>query len=123
MEKPSRIAVPSFATKRVVNRDDRSLGVQVYDLDNIYPQRVRNAINSSGTGTACTNLMAKHLRGRGYQSAALEDLLVNVEGQTLGDLHKLMAYDRAMFLGWAYHVSYNALLDRKSTRLNSSHRT
>lgn len=107
----SRIAVPSFATKRIVNRDDKSLAVQVYDLDNIYPQRVRNAINSSATGTACTNLLQKHLRGRGYQSAALEDLVVNEKGQTLGEVHRLLSYDRAMYMGWAYHISYNAMLE------------
>ena len=110
-DKLSRIAVPSFATKRIVSRDDKSLAVQVYDLDNIYPQRVRNAINSSATGTACTNLLQKHLRGRGYQSAALEDLVVNEKGQTLGEVHRLLSYDRAMYLGWAYHVSYNAMLE------------
>lgn len=111
MEKPSRIAVPSFATKRILNREDKTFGIQVYDLDNLYPQRVRNAINSSGTGTACANLLAKHLRGRGYKNPAVEDLVVNVAGQTLGDVHRLLCADRALYRGWAYHVSYNAMLE------------
>lgn len=111
MEKPSRIAVPSFATKRVLNREDKTYGIQGYDLDNLYPQRVRNAINSSGTATACANLLLKHLRGRGYKNAALEDLIVNLAGQTLGDIHRLLCADRSMYRGWTYHVSYNAMLE------------
>lgn len=106
----SRIAVPSFATKRIVNRDDKTLGVQMYDLDNVYPQRVRNAVNSSGTTTACTNLFQKHLRGRGYRDATLEALVVNEKKQTLADVHRLMCYDRAMYCGYAMHISYNAML-------------
>jgi hypothetical protein len=111
MEKPSRIAVPSFATKRVLNREDKTFGIQAYDLDNLYPQRLRNAVNSSGTGTACANLLAKHLRGRGYKNQTLEDLVVNRSGQTLGEVHKLLAYDRALYMGWAYHIAYNAMLE------------
>lgn len=116
MSNNSKIAVPSFATKRVYSRDDKSLGVQMYDIDNLYPQRVRNAINSSGTGTSCTNLFAKHLRGRGYKDEAIEKLIVNEKGQTLGEVHKLIAVDRAMYLGFAFHVSYNALLQPMSIK-------
>ena len=57
----NRIAVPSFAQKRVNTRDDKSLQIQSYDFDNVYPQRIRNAINSSGTGTSCTNLYTKQI--------------------------------------------------------------
>ena len=110
MSHNSRIAVPSFATKRLAFRDDRANGVQMYDADNIYPQRVRNAINSSGTATACTNLMAKHLRGRGYRNQNLEKLTVNEKGQTLADIHRLLCNDRSMYLGYAFHITYNALL-------------
>ena len=64
--------------------------IQSYDFDNIYPQRIRNAVNSSGTGTSCTNLYAKHLRGRGFKNEDLEKLVVNEKNQTLGDVHKLI---------------------------------
>ncbi len=110
MSQNSRIAVPSFATKRLAYRDDKANGVQMYDADNIYPQRVRNAINSSGTATACTNLFAKHLRGRGYRNQNLEKLIVNEKMQTLADVHRLLCADRSMYLGYAFHITYNALL-------------
>lgn len=115
-DKNSRIAVPSFAQKRVLPRDDRSLNIQSYDLDNIYPQRVRNAINSSGTATACQNLFAKFLRGRGYKNQELEKLVVNERGETLADVHRLLCYDRAMYLGYALHIGYNAMLQPVSIK-------
>lgn len=110
MSQNSRIAVPSFASQRIINRDDKTNGVQMYDLDNVYPQRIRNAINASATATACTNLFTKHLRGRGYRSNKLETLIVNEKEQTLADVHRLLCKDRAMYMGYCYHVSYNALL-------------
>lgn len=110
MSQNSRIAVPSFASQRIINRDDKTNGVQMYDLDNVYPQRIRNAINASATATACTNLFTKHLRGRGYRSNKLETFVVNEKEQTLADVHRLLCKDRAMYMGYCYHVSYNALL-------------
>jgi hypothetical protein len=107
----SRIAVPSFAGQRIINRDDKSLNIQLYDADNIYPQRVRNSVNSSGTATACTNLFSKFLRGRGYKNQDFDKLVVNEKNQTIADIHKLLANDRALYLGYCYHVSYNAMLE------------
>lgn len=110
-EHNSRIAVPSFAQQRIVNKDDKSLNIQFYDLDNFYPQRVRNSINSSGTGTSCTNLFAKFLRGRGYRNKDLDNMIVNSKNERLSDIHRLLAKDRAMYLGYCYHITYNALLE------------
>jgi hypothetical protein len=110
-ENNSRIAVPSFATQRIVNKDDKSLNIQFYDLDNFYPQRVRNAINSSGTGTSCTNLFAKFLRGRGFRNKELDDMIVNSKNEKLSDIHRLLSKDRALYLGYCYHITYNALLE------------
>jgi hypothetical protein len=76
----------------------------------MYPQRVRNARDSSGTATACTKLFSKHLRGRGFKNQNLEKLVVNEYGQTLGDIHKLICDDRAMFPSFAIHITYNPLL-------------
>lgn len=105
-----RVSVPSFAQKRIGSRDDKTYGIQIYDYDNMYAQRVRNAKDSSGTATACAKLFSKHTRGRGFKNKNLEQLIVNEYGQTLGDIHKLICDDRSLFLGYAIHVSYNPLL-------------
>jgi hypothetical protein len=114
--KNSRIAVPSFAGKRVDVRSDKSLKIQLYDSDNKYPQRVRNAINASGTATATTNLLQKHLRGNGFRNTEIETLVVNERGETLADVHRLICADRAMYRGFALHIGYNALLEINSIK-------
>jgi hypothetical protein len=111
MSKGANVVVPSPLKRRLQFADDKNFKIQKYDLDNSYPQRVRNAINSSGVATACTNLFAKHLRGRGFTSEAIENLIVNEKKQTVGAIHKLLCKDRAMFFGYAYHIQYNALLE------------
>lgn len=111
MSKGASVVVPSPLKRRLQYADDKTFKIQKYDLDNAYPQRVRNAINSSGVATACTNLFAKHLRGRGFASETIENLIVNDKKQTLGAVHKLLCKDRAMFFGYAFHIQYNALLE------------
>jgi hypothetical protein len=105
------VVVPSQLKKRITYSENKRLKIEPYDADNMYPQRYRNAVNASGTATACTNLLAKHLRGRGYKNEDVENLIVNSKGQTLGALHKLICQDRALYLGYCFHVQYNALLE------------
>ena len=57
--------VPRSARKRLTNLDDRSRGIQKYDVDNKYPQAVMYAIASSGTASACQDEVRKFLRGNG----------------------------------------------------------
>lgn len=104
-----KISVPTSATLRVKPKDNPSLRIQNYDVDNAYPQRVRNIIASSGTGSACSELLRKHLRGRGFNNENIERMLVNNRGETLGDLHSLICEDRSQFRGFSFHISYDAL--------------
>lgn len=105
-----KVTVPTAATLRIKPKDNTSLGIQSYDVDNAYPQRVRNIIAASGTGSACSELLKKYLRGRGFANEFLEEVVVNARGETLGDLHNLLAEDRSYFRGFAIHIGYNAAL-------------
>lgn len=105
-----KVTVPTAATLRVKTKDNTSLGIQNYDLDNAYPQRVKNIIAASGTGSACAELLKKHLRGRGFANEFLDKVVVNARGETLGDLHNLLTEDRSLFKGFAFHIGYNPLL-------------
>ena len=106
-----KVVVQTSVTRRVGESVDRSLGILPYDLDNKYPQRVINAVASSGTASACVKEMARFLRGRGFSDPALEVLVVNHKGQTLSDIHKLICKDRSLFEGYAFLVGYNALFE------------
>lgn len=85
----------------------RNLGIKSYDADNLYPQNVRNIVLSSKTGTGCLERYTDYIEGRGIASEALAGFAVNLDGQSLADLHAQVAGDLAMFNGFAIHVNYD----------------
>lgn len=85
----------------------RALGLQSYDVDNLYPQNVRNIILSSKTGSGCLERYSDYIEGRGIVSEALALTRVNLNGETLAAAHSLAAADFAMHNGFALHVNYN----------------
>lgn len=85
----------------------RNLGIKSYDADNLYPQNVRNIVLSSKTGSGCLERYADYIEGRGIASGALAGFAVNLDGQTLEDLHAQVSGDLAMYNGFAIHVNYD----------------
>lgn len=85
----------------------RNLGIKSYDADNLYPQNVRNIVLSSKTGSGCLERYADYIEGRGIASEALAGFAVNLDGQTLEDLHTQVSGDLAMYNGFAIHVNYD----------------
>ena len=58
----------------------RTLGLQSYDVDNLYPQNVRNIVMSSKTGYGCLERYSDYIEGRGIVSEALALMRVNLNG-------------------------------------------
>lgn len=85
----------------------RTLGIKSYDADNLYPQNVRHIVLSSKTGSGCLERYTDYIEGRGLFSEALAGFAVNLDGQTLADLHTQVAGDLAMLNGFAIHVNYD----------------
>ena len=85
----------------------RTLGIKSYDADNLYPQNVRHIVLSSKTGSGCLERYTDYIEGRGIFSEALAGFAVNLDGQTLADLHTQEAGDLAMLNGFAIHVNYD----------------
>ena len=85
----------------------RNLGIKSYDADNLYPQNVRNIVMGSKTGSGCLERYADYIEGRGIASEVLAGLTVNLDGQSLADLHAQVAGDLAMYNGFAIHVNYD----------------
>lgn len=94
----------------------RNLGLQSYDADNLYPQNVRNIVLNSKTGASCLERYKDYIEGRGIASAVLASLAVNLDGETLADLHRLVSDDLATLNGFAVHVNYN--VDGRITSLH-----
>lgn len=85
----------------------RNLGIKSYDADNLYPQNVRNIVLASKTGSGCLERYIDYIEGRGIASEALAGMTVNMDGQSLADLHAQVSDDLGTLNGFAIHVNYD----------------
>lgn len=93
--------------KRIVRRDDRSLGIINYDVDNAYPQRVVDIVNGSGVAKTCVDIFFKFINGSGFEDSALGAKIVDGERMTADKLLRKNAKDFANFGGFAVHFNYD----------------
>ena len=85
----------------------KNLDIKSYDADNLYPQNVRNIVLNSKTGNGCLERYTDYIEGRGIASQPLAGFVVNLDGETLADLHTQVSGDVATHDGLAIHVNYD----------------
>lgn len=102
-------ATVSKVSKRIEVKPNKTEGIENYDEDNAYPQRVEDIINASGTGTLCTDIMAKFLYGDGFLDETFGNTVVNSQGLTANKLLNRLAKQIAKYNGCTTHVNYNGL--------------
>jgi hypothetical protein len=95
--------------KRIIRRDDKSLGIINYDIDNAYPQRVVDIVNGSGVAITCIDIYFKFINGTGFADAALGATVVDGDRLTADKLLRRCAYDFAMHGGFAVHKNYDIM--------------
>ncbi len=100
--------------KRITTKPNKTVGIISYDIDNAYPQRVQDIINSSGTGTLCSKLFGKFLYGQGFVSETLAKTVVNRKRLTANKLLFKSGKAVSKFNGFAVHVNYNANFQKTS---------
>mgnify|MGYP003292516849 CR=1 FL=1 len=93
--------------KRVYVGYSSTLNIQLYGKDNLYPQRMRNLIQSSHTGGACCERYQTFIEGNGLNNTEFSEYVCNRAGETVDDIFRLVAHDMAMHHGFALHVNYN----------------
>jgi len=93
--------------KRIVRRDDRTLGIINYDIDNAYPQRVVDIVNGSGVAKSCIDIFFKFINGSGFADTALGNTVVDGDRLTADKLLRRVAFDYAMHGGFAIHKNYD----------------
>ena len=86
-----------------------SLGIKTYGDNNLYPQTVRDIVDSSPTGRTCVERRSTYIEGNGLASQALAETVCDTRGNTVDDVHHLCADDVAYQDGLALHVNYNIL--------------
>lgn len=93
--------------KRITNQPAKAHGILMYDRDNLYPQRMRDYVNASGTTTSCVNIYGKFIRGKGFEDKNFYKTIIDKEGCTVDQLLRHVSQDKALYNGFAIHVMYN----------------
>lgn len=94
---------------RVEFSDNKKFRIENYDVDNLYPQRVEDIQNDSGTAKACLRLYAKFVLGQGANNEEFGKLVINKDGLTVNKLIRLISFSKGRFNGVGIHVNYNGL--------------
>lgn len=84
-------------------------GILNYDIDNLYPQRMRSYYRSSGTASNCIKTYSKFIKASGFSDKVFYKSKVNRFGQTCDHLLRKVADNISEFRGFALHVNYNLL--------------
>ena len=87
----------------------RKLNLQKWGEGNLYPQELRNVINSSRNGRTCVDRKAAYIEGNGLTSAVLSAFICNIAGDAVDDVLHSIAEDVAYYDAFALHVNYDVL--------------
>lgn len=89
---------------QVTTRQDTSLGIMRWGIDNSFPQTLVNLIAQSPTARPAVSRTAKFLKGSGFVG---EDEIVSPYGLTLRKVVGIMADDYAYFEAFALQTNFN----------------
>jgi hypothetical protein len=95
------------ATERFKQPYNGRLGIKMYDADNLYPNNILLKVADSPTASGCLERYTAFIEGNGLHSSLLANAEVNRNGQTLDEVHALLAADLAAFGGFAVLVQYD----------------
>lgn len=95
------------SSRRFEQTFDSNLNIKRYDIDNLYPNNILLKLNDSPTASGCLERYVDFIEGNGVHSSQLASAVVNRDGQTLDEIHSLVARDKATFRGFALLIQYN----------------
>lgn len=101
--------VRSQIAPRYLVSSNKTEGVLNFDVDNGYPQRIMDIVNSSGIAVRCVTEYAKFIEGGGFTDEVFYKTKINRSKHSVDKLLAKVARDKARFNGFAIHVNYNAL--------------
>lgn len=102
------------APPRIVKIDGRRWGIQTYDLDNGYPQRMESLIKASPCASDTVKMFVKYLVGNGFTDKTFYKSKINAAGLTPDKLLRRNILDWGRAGGFAIHVNWNALYQIES---------
>lgn len=93
--------------KRFKVTDNKSLGVQYWGDNNLYPNELLRIISASSTASSCLKRYSKFIVGNGFFSELLANEKANSLGQTFDDIEELTGNDESLYGGWAVHINFD----------------
>lgn len=81
----------------------------IWGLDNAFPLRLAETVQSSPAASSCIGTRTKFIKGAGFSNPDLMRLKVNKTGQTLWDLHSILSASLALFRGFSVNFKFNEL--------------
>jgi hypothetical protein len=95
--------------KRITEVEDKTLGILNFDFDNLYPQRVDNITNDSGTAQACLKTFIKFIMGNGATDNDFYKARVNEDNLTVDKFIRKICNSKGRFDSVAIHINFNGL--------------
>lgn len=89
----------------------RTLNIQSYGQDNLYPQNLSRIVTASQTARGCLSRYAEFIEGDGWMSEVLAGMKLSGRGATGDDLLAAVSADVARYGGYALHVNYNVFAE------------
>ncbi len=102
-------ATVTKVTKRIDNTINKTEGIVNYDIDNAYPQRLKDIVNNSGSASGCVKMKARFLMGGGFEDEFFYKQKVNKHGLTVDKLLRKICNNMSLLPFVGVHVNYNAL--------------
>lgn len=94
---------------RMTVKPNPQFGIQNYDVDNGYPQRIEKAKKASGRTTQCLNVYNRFVRGAGFADPFYKTIINDKKKLTVDRLHRAIVADFCLYRGFAIHLNFNAL--------------
>jgi hypothetical protein len=104
-----RVSATKTAQRVERNSYITSKRIKGYGLNNDYPQKILEIVNSSGTGRVCMDIYVKFVEGGGFTDTTLAETILNSKGERSNSLLRKFAKDLKNFNGFACLVKYNGM--------------
>jgi hypothetical protein len=104
-----RVSATKTAQRVERNSYITSKRIKGYGLNNDYPQKILEIVNSSGTGRVCMDIYVKFVEGAGFTDQSLAETILNSKGERSNSLLRKFAKDLKNFNGFVCLVKYNGM--------------
>lgn len=95
-----------FVERLYVNIAYPSDRIIPFDVDNLYPNKIKSIAQRSGTTMSAIETLSGFISGDGFTQM---NIIVNRDGQSLWDILRHISFSKAMHKGFALHFNYNLL--------------